>query len=555
MQASGAMRLYMTMTEDETTTQDHPSRPISRPRRLTPDRRTAAAIGCLLLGVFWLTMGGHSYSIDDESYLAATRALFNHTTVLTPGSDLDGVVVAMPNKNGDLTSFAPIGTLLLFAPGFVAGKVIAAPFDPAVQEEIVRLVYLSANGLFTALTAVVLFFLCRRLGARRRSAAVLALAFGLGTWAWPHAQTGFSEPGTALLLTATVLALTTWWQKQTPLAAAVTGFLAGCTVLTRPSTMLFIPILMLSGAAAAGLSRRTLSQAAWFCLGGVAPGIVFAANAWWRFGSPFDLGYPPMRYTTPLYEGIFGLVMSPGKGIIFYAPICAVAIFAARQAFIAHRRYTVTVGIMLAAHLAVYGRFDIWSGENAYGPRYLVPVLALAIALLAPVIDSGRQWMRGAVIAGAIGFIGPGLLGSSMYFNAVYNHQYFAVLANGGLTEATQAQQFLLWNFQPRSSPLMLHVRSMSDMLQNTVDRMQGEPGGITPPPVAYEERIHWHARSVELDTWWAWWPAKGGPSAIYALLVVPLGLLATSAWLAAGRPRSTVTAELPGSPVESGAA
>jgi predicted RNA-binding Zn-ribbon protein involved in translation (DUF1610 family) len=65
------MRLHMTMTEDSTTMQDQPSRPISRPRRLTPDRRTAAAIGCLLLGVFWLTMGGHTYSIDDETYRTA----------------------------------------------------------------------------------------------------------------------------------------------------------------------------------------------------------------------------------------------------------------------------------------------------------------------------------------------------------------------------------------------------------------------------------------------------------------------------------------------------
>lgn len=496
------------------------------------------AIGCLLLGVFWLTMGGHTYSVDGETYLAGSRALFNHTTVLTPGSDLDGVVVTVPNKNGDLTTAAPIGTLLLFAPGFFAGKAIAAPFDVAVQEEIVRLVYSGTNGLLTALTGVLLFSLCRKLGAGKRSSVLIALAFGLGTWAWPHAQTGFSEPGTAMLLTGTMLALANWWEKQGAVAAALTGLLAGCTVLTRASAVLFVPIIMMSGASVAVRWRQGLAKAAWFCVGGVLPGVVFAVNAWLRFGSPVSSGYPSMKFNTPLYEGLYGLVMSPGKGVIFYAPILIVVIFAARQAYLRHRRYTITLGLVLAAHLVVYARFEVWSGENAYGPRYLVPVLAVSVAMLAVVVDTGRHWYRGARLAAIVGFLVPGLLGSTMYFNAVYFRQQPEVLANADLSQATPIQQYLIWNFQPRSSPLMLQARSTPDLWRNTVDRVQGELGGITPLPVAYEERIHWHARSVELDMWWAWWPAKNGPAAIYLLLAIPIGLIATSAWLARGRSR-----------------
>lgn len=527
----------MTTAETKIPTGSAAAHDAPRRRHWADDRMLGWGIGCLLLGVFWLTMGGHTYSVDDETYLAGTRALFNHTTVLTPGSDLDGVVVTVPNKNGDLTTLAPIGTLLLFAPGFAVGKAIAAPFDPAIQEEVVRLVYLSANGLFTALTAVALFFLCRELGAARRSAALLTVAYGLGSWAWPHAQTGFSEPGTALVLTCTMLALTKWWRRQTSFAAFLTGVLAGCTVLTRVSTALFVPMVLVAGVVGAGHWRTKWLQVAWFGLGGLAPGILFAANAWLRFGSPFDLGYPPLAYSTPLYEGLFGLLASPGKGIILYAPIVAVSIFAARQALLAHRRYTITFGCIVIAHLAVYGRFDIWSGENAYGPRYLVPILPLAVALLAPVIDSGRQWTRAATVAAVIGFLGPGLLGSTMYFNAVYHRSYFEVLSNADLAEATPTQQYLLWNFQPRSSPLMLHLRSAPDLARNTVDRLNGEPGGTTPIPAAFEERIHWYARAVELDTWWAWWPAKSGTRAIYALLAIPCALLACGTWmLAVGR-------------------
>jgi hypothetical protein len=494
--------------------------------KLSMDSRAAIAVGLVLLGVYWLTMGGHTYSVDGEGYLAGTRALLHHTTLLTPGSDLDGIVIGVPNKHGDLTSFAPLGTMLLFAPGLIAGKVIAAPFPLADQEEIVRLVYLSTNGLLTAATGAVLFVLCRRLGARRTSAVLLALTFGLGTWAWPHSQTDFSEPGTALVLTSALLALVRWWEVRTIRSAALTGFLAGCAVLTRSSTVLFVPIILLAGVIGARelTGRDRLRQAAAFCVGGAPAAVAFAVNAWIRFGSPLDNGYPPLSYATPIYEGIFGLFLSPGKGLIFYAPVCIVVIFAARASFLHSRRYTLTVAAMIIAHLTVYARFAIWSGENAYGPRYLVPLLPSIVALLAPVIDTGTQWVRGVRVAAVVGFLVPGLLGSLMYFNAVYFLQQPHLLADVELPSTTPTQQFMAWNFYPRTSPLMEQFRSLPDLFDNTRDRLHGE--SLTPMPAAYEERIHWYARSVELDTWWAWWPVKDEPTVIYGLLLVPIGLL-----------------------------
>ena len=510
-------------------------RPSRRGHRIGADGKAALAIGLVLLGVYWITMGGHTYSVDGETYLAGTRALFHHTTVLTPGTDLDAVVIAVENKNGQLTTAAPIGTLLLFSPGFAAGKIVAAPFAVEHQEEIIRLVYLSANSAMTAITAMVLFFLCRRLGASRSSAVLLAIAYGLGTWAWAHAQTDFSEPGTALLLTSSLLASVHWWERRTTRAAALVGFLAGCTVLTRSSTMLFIPVLLMAGLVghSVRVERQRVRQLAAFCCGGALPAVAFALNSWVRFGSPFDSGYPMMRFSTPIYEGVYGLFLSPGKGLLLYAPICIVVVFAVRTSALTHPRYAATVGGILVTHLLVYARFDIWSGENAYGPRYLVPVLPAIVALLAPVIDTGRQWVRGARVAAIAGFLIPGLLGSLMYFNAVYFAQQQQVAADFEVSSITTKQLHLVWNYYPRTSPLMLHIRSLPDLVRNTADRMSGEPGGITPFPAAYEERIHWHARAIELDTWWAWWPAKGGPGAVYILLLLPVSLLAAGVQLA----------------------
>lgn len=499
------------------------------------DRFAALGIGLILLGIYWLTMGGHTSSVDGETYLTGARALANGTTVLTPGPDTDGIIVTVPNKNGDLTTIAPIGTLALLVPGFVAGKVIAYPFPVGSQEEIVRLVALSTNSVLTAVTGALLFFLCRELGARRRSAVLLAIVFGLGTWAWPHGNSDFSEPGTSMFLTAALLLAVRWWRAPTARAAACVGLLAGCTVLTRSSTLLFVPILLLSGLIGAdrGPWRTRAHHALAFGIGGVLPGLAFMLNAWIRFGDPLDAGYPPMRYTTPIYEGILGQFVSSGKGIFFYAPVLLASLFAVRQSYLANRRYSLVVAAILLAHLSVYGRFVIWSGENAYGPRYMVPLLPILIAVVAPVIDSGPQWKRSVQILGVVGFLGPALLGSLIYFNAAYNVQQRGVLDNLNIAEPTQGQQFLAWNFQPRSSPLMLHLRSVPDLIDNTIDRLSGEPGGITPIPAPYEERIHWHARAIELDTWWAWWSTKDGPAALYLLALVPISMVVAGVWVA----------------------
>jgi len=529
----------MTATDVEPVSNDHSSdEQIVVGSRRAFDHRDGLTFGVivlLLVGVYWLTMGGHTYSVDGEIYLAGTRALAHGTTILDPESDMDDIVFTIPNKNGDGTTAAPIGTLLLFMPGYVLGRIASIPFPAHSQEAVLRLVYLAANSMMTALTGGLLFLLARALSAARRSAALLAVAFGLGTWAWPHSQTDFSEPGTALMLTAATLAAVLWWRTPTLRRAALVGLLAGCVVLTRSSTLVFVPVFMIFGLSCTQVEGgpTRLRQAAAFSLGGLGPALLFAINSYVRFGSIFDNGYPNFSYATPIYEGAFGLFLSPGKGLLWYAPVCIVVVFGLRRSFIAHHRYALFVAAILAAHLAIYARFQIWSGENAYGPRYLIPVLPLLVALLAPIIDSGREWLRGVKVAAIAGFLIPGLLGSTMYFNGVYWDNGFAVTQNMDSPGVlTTVQQYVAYNFQPRSSPLMLHVRSLIDLFHNTLDRLQGQAGGITPLPVPYDERIHWYARAIELDMWWAWWPSTGGTAAGYFFLLAPFGALVWSAIL-----------------------
>jgi hypothetical protein len=497
------------------------------------DWRRGIAIGLLLLAVYLMTMGGHTYSIDDEGYLAGSRSLLHGTVELDQQSDFTGKIAAIRSVDGEWTSIAAIGVLVLDAPGVALGRVASFGFPADQREDVIRLGFLATNSVLTSLTGMVLFFLCRRLGSSRKGATVLALAFGLGTFAWPHSATGFSEPGTALLLTLAMLVSVRWWEERSWRLAALVGLLAGCVGLTRVTTFLFLPVFLLAGIVGrARFDRReTLRQSIAFGVGFFGAFVVFAANSYIRFGK-LGAGYSGLELVTPFYTGLFGLFLSPGKGLIFYAPIVIVVLFGLRQSYLANRRYALVVLAIMTLHLVVYSRLVFWSGDDAYGPRYLIPVLPICIALLAPVLETGRQWARGAIVASVAGFLIPGLLGSIMYFNAVGWAQRSTVTRELNTSTWDLRQSQIVTHFDPSASPLMSFARSIPLLSDSISEQLNGEGISAEEIPSTFDERLYWYARSIQPDFWWWWWALKDGRSLLYAFLLVPVAALTGSAVL-----------------------
>ena len=48
---------------------------------------------------------------------------------------------------------------------------------------------------------------------------------------------------------------------------------------------------------------------------------------WYRFNSIVDFGYPDKAWTTFLPTGLFGLLISPGKGLFWYTPVAILALW------------------------------------------------------------------------------------------------------------------------------------------------------------------------------------------------------------------------------------
>jgi hypothetical protein len=290
--------------------------------------------------------------------------------------------------------------------------------------------------------------------------------------------------------------------------------------MMRASAVLFVPAFLVAVVA----RTRTLKAPAFVACGLSLPALIVIVNNWWRFGSIFDTGYPALRYDTPWWEGVFGLLASPGKGLFLYAPLALYAVSKAARAWTLDRELTFIVMWGLCANLWLFSRFEIWSGDNAYGPRYMGIVLPLLLVLICVVARELRPsclvlpWLAGVLLTFG---------GVLTYVNAVY-YKYSPALIEFTGKSAENADGTINWsevrqtiNFIPRYSQLYMHLESADNAISNFVSNLRPK-NEIDVFKDGVAGQLSWYSAQTRLDTWWATWLYVRGPRWVLALLLVP---------------------------------
>jgi hypothetical protein len=457
--------------------------------------RLPMAVFLILSGFYLLTMSGHTYSSDEETMLAVTRGLIERGDVAVVVEDGAPVSALRPGRDGRV--YSPYGVLpsLLAIPLHLLGTLIAPSGLQADYAS--RFTTTMLNGLLTAATCTILVQWTQRLGATDGWALMLALLYGLATFAWTYARTFFSEPLAALLILGATERAWSAFRVNSPGAPQktlfVSGLLAGLLPATRIAAAIALPVIGLyvlwetlktwstkhestakrvchrRGAASAEknpASRQSNAciamppsrfvfrvlcalgvSAVRFCnevkhatdqtksalyqhqhmlayvlsgliiwIAGLLPG--FALTGWYnlvRFGTLFASGYgsEAFQFTTPLAEGLFGLLLSPGKSVFLYAPPLLLAFPGGFALWRRGERTTVLViAALFLSHLLLYARWGQWPGGGVWGPRFLLPVvapvmvLAAGLDILTPMQRLRLRRLIPALVLGGVGFIG-----------------------------------------------------------------------------------------------------------------------------------------------------
>jgi hypothetical protein len=142
--------------------------------------------------------------------------------------------------------------------------------------------------------------------------------------------------------------------------------------------------------------RRTLTAV-------LAWGLPLAAGAaavgwynWFRFASVWNDGHgddPNTTFHTPLLQGLAGLVASPGKSLLLFSPVLLLALLGVPRLLRRHRALAITCLAIALVNLLLNARLTNWTGDDAWGPRFTVPVMGL---MLLPILGwfeaPPRRW-------------------------------------------------------------------------------------------------------------------------------------------------------------------
>jgi len=343
----------------------------------------AVALALLLLGQAQVTV------LDGSSMLAVARSIVHHGTLAVPAP------LGVPGHDG--LSYSKYGLLLPLLS--VIPVAVAQPLGAVMGRLDLWEAALAASimPLVTGALVAALYLLGRRLAAPRAAAALVAAGTVLGTYLLPYGRDFFTEPLVALGLVVMVERALAGRELQ---AGAGLAF----AVLARPQSAVFVPLLfgflLLRGGGPSAVLRTVAPLA-------VAAAITVAYNLY-RFADPLQFGYkPPVDpgFTTPLLDGAAGLLFSPEKSIFVFAPAIVLVPWAVVALWRRQRAVVVLVLALFAATFALAATWHSWQGGWSWGPRLVIPGVAVVLVVLAPWIAQSKARMRIAAALFAVGFV------------------------------------------------------------------------------------------------------------------------------------------------------
>ena len=104
----------------------------------------------------------------------------------------------------------------------------------------------------------------------------------------------------------------------------------------------------------------------------------------------------PQTFGEPILQGLSGLLVSPGKGIIWYMPILFVLPFVISAFYRQHRLITVFFASIVVVELLLFSNVIYWHGDPAWGPRYIYPTVPFLVLPLGIVLEKWESSGPGA---------------------------------------------------------------------------------------------------------------------------------------------------------------
>jgi hypothetical protein len=444
-------------------------------------------LGLALFFFYLLTTSGHGPYGDEKHYVKVAENILMHGRPILEEIQrrADGQVLTTANY-----SWLPLGQSLLLLP-FAALELMTRELFPAALWFIPHLVLNCLPAAESAAICALLFLLIRLSGRFRtelslslRGALAAALATGLATQLWPASRTLFADLSAALLLLFAVYSLVQFRHAHAGIGwALAAAWAAALAVLCKNTFILPVPALSAYGAwtIVERKKNRPINKDLIYliCMAALPFILVAVAQLGFnhlRYGSIWLSGYHERRegefgFSNPLWVGLYGILLSPGRSLFLYSPLCLLAFFGARKFFRSAPAEAALLAGMSLPLLFTYAKWWAWDGGWEWGNRFhlfLIPLLmwlstsAWAWLGRKSLPAAARRAYQGSLIlliALSVYVQGLGVLIHPAAYWAMAGADEMSILIQRGYEKGVWdiRDNMLLLHYVPQFSPLAAH--------------------------------------------------------------------------------------------------
>lgn len=274
----------------------------------------------------------------------------------------------------------------------------------------------------SALSVGVFFLVCRTMDFDKKNSIILTMFYGFTTTIWAYSKTSLNGVPESLFILLGFLLFKRFQKNRSITNVLLCATSLGFAFLTRPDAGLFILIIFLFFLSEIRKQDKKIIKIISFVLPIALSYSVYQLIDFVRYGpvnwlTSNTLGstantVASNTFISSIPVKSFGLLLSPGVGLLIFAPILLTVFFSFPDFYKRHRRDCIFFLCVVGLYVLTFARLEYWHGLVAWGARYLLPIIPFLLLPLGASLEKRKnKTLKISLIT---------LGGFGVFFNLVY---------------------------------------------------------------------------------------------------------------------------------------